>query len=89
MSIFTRILENITGRSVRGDKMGAQFDGWISSDDLEALARVTARAIRPEIKYAPPGERLNVITTGDFDLKGKLKDATRKRIEDLAKAAKR
>jgi hypothetical protein len=89
LNIFARMIERLTGRRGEDRGMSVAHDGRTSPDELEALARMTARAIRPEIKYAPPGEKLNVITTGDFDLKGKLKDATRKRIEDLAKAAKR
>ena len=81
MNIFIRIFEMVTGQHVQGQKMGALFDGRTSPDEIEALARMTARAIHPEIEFAPPGEKLNVITTGDFDLRGKLKDAARKRIE--------
>ncbi len=89
MNIFLRMLERVTGRRVQGEKMGVQFDGRTSPDEIETLARLTARAIHPEIKYAPPGEKLNIISTSDFDAQGKLTDSARKRIEGLAKAAKR
>jgi hypothetical protein len=81
MNIFLRMLELVTGRHVQGPKMGVQFNGRTSPDEIETLARMTAGAIRPEIKYAPPGEKLNIITTGDFDSKGKLTDSARRRID--------
>jgi len=90
MSIFGRMLERLgVQRGGVAQGMSVLHDGRTSADELEALARMTMRAIRTEIKFGPPGEKLNVITTDDFDSKGKLKDAARKRIEELAKAAKR
>lgn len=88
MNIFVRMLELVTGHRAEGQKMSVQHDGKTSMDELSALARMTARAIRPEIKYAPPGEKLNIITTGDFDGQGKLKDSARKRIEGMDKTPK-
>jgi len=81
MNIFMKVLERLTGRRAEDRGMSVAHDGRTSPDEIETLARITARAIRPEIKYAPPGEKLNIITTGDFDSKGKLTDSARKRID--------
>ena len=89
MSIFGWMLERLGVQRVKDRGMSVLHDGRTSADELGALARWTARTIRPEIEFGPPGKKLNVITTGDFDSKGKLKDAARKRIEELATAAKR
>lgn len=86
MNIFLRMLEVVTGRRVQGEKMGVRYDGRMSADELEALARMNAAAIRPEMEFAAPGEKRNVITTGDFGPDGRLKDAARKWIDELAKA---
>ena len=89
MNIFSRMLERLgvqRGEVARG--MRVLHDGRTSMDELEALARMAAKAIHSEIKFAPLGERLNVISTGDFDNQGKLTDSARNRIEELAKAKK-
>lgn len=89
MKLFIRIMERLGVQRGEDRGMSVLHDGRTSWDELEALARMTAQAIHSEIKFGPPGEKLNVITTGDFDNQGKLKDAARKRIEELAKAAKK
>ena len=88
MNIFSRMLERLGVQRGEDRGMRVLYDGRTSMDELVAQARMTAAAIHEEIKFAPPGEKLNVITSGDFDNQGKLKDAARKRIEELA-AAKR
>jgi len=89
MNIFLKVFERVIGKRIKEETMGVSHDGRSSMDELSSLARLTARAIRPEIKYAPPGEKLNVVTTSDFDGAGKLTDAARKRLDELAKAAAR
>jgi hypothetical protein len=88
MNIFSRILERLGVQRGEDRGMSVLCDSRDDLDEILAQARMTARALQTEIKFAPPGERLNVITTGDFDSKGKLKDSARKRIEELAKAKK-
>jgi hypothetical protein len=86
MNIFARMLERLGAQRVENRGMSVLHDGRTSLDKLEALARMTARAIHSDIKFAPPGKRLNIVTTSDFDEKGKLKDSARKRIDEAAEA---
>lgn len=65
MNIFSRLLERLGVQRGEDRGMSVMHDGRTSRDELEALARWTLRSIRTEIKYAPPGKRLNIITTSD------------------------
>jgi hypothetical protein len=69
MNIFIRMLERLTGRRGEDRGMSVTYDGRSSPDEIEALARMTARAIHPETKFGPPGKKLNIITTGNLDNK--------------------
>jgi hypothetical protein len=66
MSLFIQILERLTGRPVEEQKMSALYDSRDDPYEIEALARMTLRAIRTEIKYGPPGKKLNIIKTSDL-----------------------
>lgn len=81
MSIFARLLERLGIQRGEDRGMSALCDRRDSPDEIRALARMTAEAIHPEIKFAPSGKKLNVITTTDFDNQGKLTATARKRIE--------
>jgi len=69
--------------------MKVLHDGRTAWDELCAFARWTRDSIKGRFKFAPPGKKINYIQTGDLDNAGKLKEASRKRIEEIAKAAKR
>jgi hypothetical protein len=66
MSLFIRIMERLTGRPVEGQKMSVLCDDKDSPDEIIALARRTMRALHEEIKFAPPGKKLNIITTSNL-----------------------
>jgi hypothetical protein len=66
MSLFFRIMERLTGRPVEKQKMSVLCDSEADADEIEALARMTLRAIQTEIQFAPPGKKLNIITTADL-----------------------
>ncbi len=82
MSKFIRMLERLISRRSEGRGMSVLHDGRNSPDEIEALARMTAQAIQSETKFAPLGEKLNFVTTMDFDGKGNLTAAARKRIKE-------
>jgi hypothetical protein len=69
--------------------MKVLWDGKISWDELSAFARWSWDSIKGRFKFAGPGKKINYITTSDFDGAGKLKDSAKRRIEEIAKAAKR
>jgi hypothetical protein len=69
MNIFARMLERLGVQRGEDRGMSVLYDSRDDWDEILAQARMTARALQTEIKYAPPGKKLNVITTSDLGKK--------------------